>query len=177
MKFLCVFCGSRPGASPAYTEAARGLGHTLGRAGWGLVYGGASVGLMGTLANAALEVGAPVVGVIPLSLVEREMAHRGLTELVVVDGMHARKAQMAARSDAFCALPGGLGTFEELFEVVTWALLGLHHKPIGLLDVEGYYTPLLQMVSHGAREGFVRPEHAALLRRFESASQMLAEFA
>jgi uncharacterized protein (TIGR00730 family) len=160
---VCVFCGSRDGRSPAYLRAAREVGEALGRRGWGLVYGGASVGLMGAVADAALASGAPVVGVIPQSLADREIAHRGLTELVVVDGMHARKAEMAARCDAFLALPGGLGTFEELFEVLTWSLLGLHRKPVGLLDVEGYFSPLLAMVEHGAREGFIRPEHAALL--------------
>ena len=153
---LCVFCGSAFGARPAYLAAARRLGHLLGERGIGLVYGGASVGLMGSLADAALEAGAEVDGVIPRALVEREIAHPGLTRLHVVEGMHARKARMTELADAFAALPGGLGTLEELFEVWTWAQLGVHRKPLAVLDVEGYFAPLLAFLDHAAAEGFVR---------------------
>jgi len=153
---LCVFCGSATGARPGYLDAARRLGRSLGERGIGLVYGGASVGLMGALADAALEAGAEVDGVIPRTLVEREIAHRGLTRLHVVEGMHARKARMTELADAFAALPGGLGTLEELFEVWTWAQLGVHRKPLALLDVEGYYAPLVAFLDHAAAEGFVR---------------------
>ena len=160
---LCVFCGSASGVRPAYLAAARELGRLLGERGAGLVYGGASVGLMGALADAALAAGAEVDGVIPRALVEREIAHAGLTRLHVVEGMHARKARMAELADAFVALPGGLGTLEELFEVWTWAQLGVHDKPLALLDVDGYFAPLLAFLAHAEAEGFVRPAHRAAL--------------
>ena len=140
---LCVYCGSRPGDLPAYADAARAVGTEIGRRGWQLVYGGGRAGLMGVVADAALAAGAAVVGVIPQSLMVRELGHAGLTELHVVDTMHQRKTMMAERSDAFLALPGGIGTFEELFEVWTWRQLGYHDQPIGLLNVAGYYDPLL----------------------------------
>lgn len=163
MKRVCVFCGSKPGAREAYREAARELGHALVERGYGLVYGGASVGLMGTLAGAVLEKGGEVIGVIPEALLARELAHADLNELHVVGTMHERKALMAAKADAFIAMPGGFGTFEELFEVVTWGQLGIHRKPIGLLDVEGYYDAVLALVDRGVAEGFIPETHRELL--------------
>ena len=162
---VCVFCGSRSGVRSAYVEAARALGTLLATRGIGLVYGGASVGLMGAIADAALAAGGEVIGVIPKTLVAREVSHGGLSELHVVDSMHERKAMMAARSDAFIAMPGGLGTLEELFEVATWGMLGLHHKPIGLLDVEAYWSSLVDWLHRAAEEGFVDKAHLALFRR------------
>jgi uncharacterized protein (TIGR00730 family) len=163
MKSLCVFCGSSPGTSPDYAAAAQRLGQLLADRGVGLVYGGASVGLMGTLANATLEAGGSVVGVIPRALWQREVGHTGLTELRVVESMHERKALMAELSDAFLALPGGLGTLEELFEVWTWALLGIHAKPCALLNVRRYFDPLLAFIDHATRELFIRHAHRDLL--------------
>jgi uncharacterized protein (TIGR00730 family) len=162
MKRICVFCGSSPGARPEYLAMARTLGDRLAARRLGLVYGGASVGLMGALADAALAANGEVIGIIPRALDAREIAHRGLTELHVVDSMHTRKAMMAARADAFIALPGGLGTMEELFEVMTWRLLGLHKKPVGLLDVGGYYASLRAFLTKTIDEGFLRREHLAL---------------
>lgn len=160
---VCVFCGSSMGARQAYTDAARRVGEALAGAGMGLVYGGGRVGLMGVVADAALAAGGRVVGVIPEPLATRELAHDGLTELHVVRTMHERKALMAERSGGFLALPGGVGTFEEFFEVLTWAMLGLHRKPVGLLDVEGYYGPMLAMLDQAVTERFLRPEHRALV--------------
>jgi uncharacterized protein (TIGR00730 family) len=161
---LCVYCGSRPGERPAYAEAARCVGRALGERGWQLVYGGGRAGLMGIVANAALEAGAPVVGVIPQSLMDREVGHQGLTELHVVDTMHQRKLMMAERSDAFVALPGGIGTFEELFEVWSWRQLGYHDKPLGLLNVDGYYDALLAFMARTVDQGFVAPPQHGLLQ-------------
>jgi uncharacterized protein (TIGR00730 family) len=160
---VCVFCGSSTGARPSYAEAARRVGATLARHGLGLVYGGGRVGLMGVLADAALDAGGRVVGVIPDPLATKELAHTGLSELHVVPGMHERKALMAGLSSGFLALPGGVGTFEEFFEIFTWSVLGLHRKPIGLLDVDGYYGPLRALLDHAVAERFVRPEHRALV--------------
>ena len=160
---VCVFCGSSTGARASYADAARRLGAALAKEGLGLVYGGGRVGLMGALADAALAAGGRVVGVIPDPLATREVAHQGLTELHVVPGMHERKALMAARSAGFITLPGGLGTFEEFFEIVTRAVLGLHRKPIGLLNVDRYFDPLLSMLDHAAAERFVRREHLAMI--------------
>jgi uncharacterized protein (TIGR00730 family) len=160
---VCVFCGSSPGARPVYLEAARELGALLAERGIGLVYGGASVGLMGELADAVLAADGEAIGVIPRSLLGRELAHARLTELHVVETMHERKALMADLSGAFVALPGGAGTLDELFEALTWRQLGLHSKPIGLLDVDGFFEPLLALADHLVEEGFVRPEHRALL--------------
>lgn len=160
LKSVCVFCGSRMGARPEYLDATRALGAELARRGLTLIYGGANVGLMGALADAALARGGKVVGVLPQVLRDRELAHPGLTELHFVDSMHTRKAMMAARADAFIAMPGGIGTFEELFEVTTWAQLGLHHKPIGLLNVADFYGPLLALMRRAVDEGFV-PEARA----------------
>jgi uncharacterized protein (TIGR00730 family) len=160
---VCVYCGSQPGARPGYAEAARAFGTLLAREGVGLVYGGGRVGLMGVLADAVLAGGGEATGVIPHGLAAREVAHTGLSALHVVGSMHERKARMAALADAFVALPGGLGTLEELAEMLTWAQLGLHRKPCALLDVDGYYGALLRFLDHAAAEGFVRPEHRPLL--------------
>lgn len=155
---VCVFCGSSNGRSPSFADAATALAECAVARGIRIVYGGASVGVMGALADAVLACGGEVVGVIPRSLVDRELAHRSLTELRVVGTMHERKALMAELADAFVALPGGLGTLEELFEVWTWGMLGLHAKPYGLLDVDGYYQPLIRFLDHARDEGFIRPE-------------------
>lgn len=162
MKRICVFCGANEGAQPIYLKAARSLGATLARRGLGLVYGGGRLGLMGALANGALEAGGEVIGVIPQTLAERGLAHAGLTELRVVASMHERKALMASLSDAFIALPGGFGTLEEFFEVLTGAQLGLHLKPCGLLNVQGFYEPLLNLFRHTVTEQFAEPGHQAL---------------
>jgi uncharacterized protein (TIGR00730 family) len=161
--YVCVFCGSSAGSRPAYADAAQRIGTTLARHGLGLVYGGGRVGLMGVVADAALAAGGRVIGVIPEPLATKELAHTGLTELRVVRTMHERKALMAELSAGFLALPGGVGTFEEFFEIVTWAVLGLHRKPVGLLNVEGYYDPLRALLDHAVAERFVRPEHRALV--------------
>ncbi|WP_211260640.1 TIGR00730 family Rossman fold protein [Amycolatopsis jejuensis] len=174
---ICVFCGSARGFSPEYTDAAAGMGKLLAQRGIGLVYGGASVGTMGVVADAALAAGGEVIGVIPEVLSSVEIAHGGLTELHVVADMHQRKAKMAELSDAFVALPGGAGTLEELFEVWTWAQLGIHRKPIGLLDVAGYYTPLVAFADHMQQEGFLRPETRALLTVDSDAAALLDRFA
>ena len=152
---ICVYCGSRPGANPAFAEAAAGVGRWIGERGGQLVYGGGRSGLMGVVADAALAAGARVVGVIPQALVDREQAHRGCTELHVVDTMHERKRRMAERADAFLALPGGIGTMEEFFEIWTWYQLGYHGKPVGLLNVGGYYDALLQFLHTGVQAGFM----------------------
>ncbi len=159
-KSVCVFCGSRMGARPEYLEGARALGTEIARRGLTLVYGGTSVGLMGAVADAALAQGGKVIGVLPHVLSDREIAHKGLTELHLVDSMHTRKAMMAQLSGAFIAMPGGVGTFEELFEITTWAQLGIHHKPIGLLNVADFYGPLLAMMRRAVDEGFI-PETRA----------------
>jgi uncharacterized protein (TIGR00730 family) len=156
---ICVFCGSSPGADPAYSDAASQLGQFLARWGIELVFGGGHVGLMGVLADAVLEGGGRAIGVIPEALMARELGHRSLTELRVVKSMHERKAMMAELSDGFIALPGGFGTFEEFLEVVTWVQLGLHAKPCGLLNVRGYYDPLLELIGRGVREHFIREQH------------------
>jgi uncharacterized protein (TIGR00730 family) len=160
---ICVFCGSSTGRGSAYVDAARALGRTLASREIGLVYGGASVGLMGVIADAALDAGGEVSGVIPQSLVDREIAHPGLSRLDIVDGMHERKARMAELADGFIALPGGAGTLEELFEAWTWGMLGLHHKPIGLLDVDGYFDSLLGLTRHMVDQGFLGAAHRDML--------------
>jgi uncharacterized protein (TIGR00730 family) len=152
---VCVYCGSRHGARPAYTEAARALGSAIGARGWQLVYGGGNVGLMGEVADAVLAAGGRVVGVIPESLMQREVGHTGLTELHVVPNMHQRKQMMAERADAFIALPGGIGTLEELYEVWTWRQLGYHRQPIGLINVDGFYDTLLAFMQQTVDEGFL----------------------
>jgi len=160
---VCVFCGSQPGTRPAYLQAARDLGAQLARRGWTAVYGGGHVGMMGALADSALAAGGKVIGVIPEHLMRPEVAHQGLTELLVVDSMHTRKRIMAGRSDAFVVLPGGYGTFEEMFEMVTWRQLELHAKPVGLVNVDGYFDHLLQFLRHAAGQEFIRPQHRGLL--------------
>lgn len=170
---VCVFCGSGIGAEPAYEEAARSLGRALARGGHGLVYGGAGRGLMGVVADAVLESGATAVGVLPERLFEREVAHPRLTELVVVRSMHERKAEMAARADAFVVLPGGLGTLDETFEILTWAQLGIHGKPVGMLNVRGYFDALLAFLDHAVGQGFVRTGDRELLRVAEDAEALL----
>ncbi len=160
---VCVFCGSNTGARAAYLAQAQSVGRLLASEGIGLVYGGGCVGLMGALADAALGAHGTVIGVIPEALVAAEVAHGGLADLRVVPSMHERKKAMADLADAFVALPGGFGTFDELFEIVTWAQLGFHAKPIGLLNVDGYFDPLLEMVDHAVAEGFVAADHARLL--------------
>jgi hypothetical protein len=163
LKSLCVFCGSRFGRDPRYRAAAETLGRLIAERGLQLVYGGGSVGLMGALADAALASGGRVVGVIPEALVRREVGHDRLTERHVVHSMHERKALMAELADGFLALPGGFGTFDELFEIVTWAQLGLHGKPVGLLNVAGYYDGLLELVRHASAECFVHHANRSLL--------------
>jgi uncharacterized protein (TIGR00730 family) len=172
---ICVFCGSSTGRTPAYAEAAAGLGRLLAERGIGLVYGGATVGTMGIIADAVMTAGGEVHGVIPRQLFDREVAHRGLTELYEVADMHERKARMAELADAFIALPGGAGTLEELFEVWTWSQLGLHTKPIGLLDVAGYYQRLQPLLDHMVAEGFLRPEYRDALRIRADAPALLDE--
>lgn len=163
MNRICVFCGSSPGLRPEYARAAREMGIALAEQGIGLVYGGGRVGLMGVVADAVMQAGGEVTGVIPEALMRREVGHAGITELRVVGSMHARKALMADLSDGFVALPGGYGTFEEFCEVITWSQLGIHPKPCGLLNAAGYYAPLLAMFDRGVAEGFIRPEHRALV--------------
>lgn len=160
---VCVFCGSSPGAHPEYREVAGALGRLLAERRIALVYGGGKVGLMGEISDAVLGAGGEVIGVIPRHLEAREIAHRGLTELRVVDSMHERKALMADLSDAFIALPGGLGTLEELFEVATWSQLGIHSKPLGLLNVRGYYDLLTGFLARAVEDRFVRAEHRSLI--------------
>lgn len=160
---VCVYCGSREGLRPAYRELAVRLGQAIARRGWQLVYGGGRAGLMGAVADAALAGGAPVVGVIPESLMRREVGHAGLTELHVVSTMHQRKQLMAERSDAFVAMPGGIGTLEELFEVWTWRHLAYHDRPIGVLDVQGYWSPLVDFLRRSCAEGFMDEGQLAML--------------
>lgn len=173
MKRVCVFLGSSPGARPEYAEAARRLARELVGRGLEIVYGGGNVGLMGVLADAALEAGGHVIGVIPESLVALEVAHTGLPDLRRVDSMHARKALMADLADAFVTLPGGIGTFEECFEILTWAQLGMHRSPCGLLDVAGYWGAMRSMLEHAVAERFLRPEHLDLLLVAESPGELL----
>jgi uncharacterized protein (TIGR00730 family) len=162
LRSLCVFCASSAGRDPAFAEAARAFGAMLAAEGITLVYGGGHVGLMGVLADAVLGAGGRVVGVIPRALWDREVGHRGTTEMHIVETMHERKAMMASLADAFVALPGGLGTLEEIFEVWTWGQLGIHAKPCGFLDVAGYYAPLFAFLDSAVERGLVRPEHRAM---------------
>jgi uncharacterized protein (TIGR00730 family) len=163
LKRICVFCGSSPGGHPAYRAAAADLGRELARRGITLVYGGGKVGLMGVLADAAIAAGGEVIGVIPESLMAKEVGHAGLPDLRVVGSMHERKALMAELADGFIALPGGVGTFEEFFEIVTWAQLGLHARPCGLLNVRGFYDPLLGLLDHAVAERFIQPAHREIV--------------
>jgi hypothetical protein len=174
---VCVFCGSSPGKKPAYREAARRVGEVFAERGVELVYGGASVGTMGVVADAVLARGGAVHGVIPQSLVDREVAHGGLTTLKVVDGLHERKAAMSELADAYLTLPGGAGTLEELFEVFTWAQLGLHSKPIALLDVDGYYQPMLRFLENMSEEGFLADDFRRMLFVTTEVAEALDRFA
>ncbi|MBU3737134.1 MAG: TIGR00730 family Rossman fold protein [Methylobacterium sp.] len=173
LRSLCVYCGSSPGNDPRFVEAARALGALLAAQGIRLVYGGARIGVMGAVADAALAAGGAVVGVIPHALTDKEVAHDGLTEMHVVDSMHQRKAMMADLSDGFIALPGGIGTFEELFEIWTWGQLGIHAKPCGLLNVAGYYDLLVAVLDGAADAGFIRPRHRGMLLTADSAEALL----
>lgn len=173
MRRICVFCGSKIGVREAYAQAARALGEAIAHRGLELVYGGGSLGLMGLLADAALAAGGHVIGVLPRGLFSREVPYRGLSELIEVASMHERKAVMADLADAFVALPGGFGTCDELFEVVTWAQIGIHSKPIALMDVEDYFAPLAAFAGQAEREGFVPPGCAALLMRLYDVNAVL----
>jgi uncharacterized protein (TIGR00730 family) len=172
---LCVFCGSNGGAQAAYLEAAEAVGRGLAQRGLRVVYGGGKVGMMGAVADAARAAGGEVVGVIPQAIFDLEIGHTGLDDLRVVGSMHERKALMAELSDAFIALPGGIGTLEELFEVYTWAQLGIHSKPLGLIDVAGYYQPLVAFLDHAVQERFLRPETRTLLAVSESLDDLIGE--
>ena len=177
MKNVCVFCGSSPGQGSAWMDAARDLGAALAARGLGVVYGGAHVGTMGAVAGAALAAGGEVVGVMPQRLVDREVAHTSLTRLEIVGTMHERKARMAELADAFIALPGGFGTLDELFEILTWAQIGVHAKPIGLLDIGGFFGPLLAYLDHAVALGFIQPRHRALLHVATDPQALLAVLA
>ncbi len=176
MKRICVYCGSSPGKLPQYRHAARTLGHELAARGIALVYGGASIGVMGTIADAVLAKGGEVSGVIPAVLSTREITHRGLNELFVVNSMHERKAKMAELSDGFIALPGGWGTIEEIFEMLTWAQLGLHEKPCGLLNISSYYDHLFAFLEHAIDQRFVQQEFRPMIMMEQSASTLLDRF-
>ena len=175
LKSICVYCGSSPGSKPIYAENAAEVGRWLAGASIRIVYGGGQVGLMGIVADAAIAAGGEVVGIIPAALDRREVAHTGLTELHVVETMHQRKAMMAELSDAFLTLPGGLGTLEELFETLTWSQLGIHSKPVGLLDVDGFFDPLLAMLDQFVTRGFLRQEHRDLLLEAETLPEMIRQ--
>ena len=177
LRRVCVFCGSSSGARPAYAQAAERLGRLLAARGIGLVYGGSHLGLMGTVADAARAAGASVTGVIPQMLVDKEAAHRGLEDLRVVASMHERKALMAELADGFIAMPGGFGTLEEFCEMLTWAQLGVHRKPCGLLNVDGFYDPLLALLDHAVRERFLKPVNRDLVLAEADAEQLLDRMA
>jgi len=176
MKRICVFCGSSAGSQPEYRACAEQLGAELTRRKIGLVYGGGNVGLMGEIADSVLEAGAEAIGVIPEHLMTREIGHDRLTKLHIVRSMHERKALMADLSDAFIALPGGFGTLEEFFEVLTWSQLGLHAKPCGIVNALAYYAPLLRMLDHAVDERFLKPQNRALLIARETPSDLLQAF-
>ena len=175
MRAVCVYCGSRMGVGPSYKQAAETLGRLLAERGITLVYGGGDVGLMGVLADSAMAAGGTVIGVIPQALMEKEVGHRAVSELIVTHDMHQRKLTMADRADAFIALPGGIGTLEELFETFTWLQLGFHKKPIGLLDVNGYYEKLTGFLDHMVAENFLRADQLAMLHRATDPAALLDE--
>jgi uncharacterized protein (TIGR00730 family) len=177
MRRICVYAGSNPGSDPAYAEAARALAALMAARGIGLVYGGGKVGLMGVLADTILDAGGEAIGVMPQALIDREIGHPGLTELKVVHSMHERKALMAELADAFVAVPGGIGTLEELIEIYTWSQLGIHDKACGVLNVRGYYDGLAAFLDHAVREGFLRAEHRAALTVAEDPAELLDAFA
>ncbi len=176
MKSICVFCGSSYGALEAYADIARETGRAIAEQGYTLVYGGAKVGLMGTVADAALEAGGKVIGVLPRSLQDKEIGHEGLSELHLVDSMHERKAMMADLSDAFIALPGGVGTLEEIFEVWTWGQLGYHKKPCGFLNAEGYYDHLIAFLDHQTEQGFTKQVMRDMAQIASSPLDMIRQF-
>jgi len=176
LRRICVFCGSSPGNRPEHREAALSLADTLVERKLGLVYGGASVGLMGQIADRVLERGGEVIGVIPNTLIEMEVAHGGLADLHRVGSMQERKAVMAELSDAFISLPGGFGTLDEMTEMVTWSILNLHNKPSGLLNIGGYYDPLLRFLDHAVTEGFIKPKHRALVIVATTPAELLDQF-
>src|SRR3954463_8916797 len=177
LQSVCVFCGSAAGTNPVYAETARELGRALAARKLTLLYGGGRVGLMGQVAGSVLDSGGTVVGVIPHSLALKEIAQEDCTELIVVNTMHERKALMADRSDAFVALPGGYGTCDELFEILTWAQLGIHRKPVALLNVNGFFTPLLSWLDHIVAEGLLKPKHRKLLLDSETVNDLLDKLA
>ena len=177
MKRVCVYCGSSPGRGDGYRTLARSMGAALAERGLGLVYGGASIGLMGEAADAALAGGTEVIGIIPTVVQDREVAHTGLTQLICVNTMHERKTLMAERADAFVAMPGGLGTLEEMFEILTWAQLGMHDKPVGLLNGEGYFDGLVAFLDHCVAEELIQPRHRALLRVANDPATLLDQLA
>ena len=177
MRRVCVYAGSNPGTNPAYADAARGFAAELAQRAIGLVYGGGKVGLMGVLADTMLEAGGEAIGVMPRALIDREIGHPGLTELNVVDSMHERKALMADLADAFVAVPGGIGTLEELIEVYTWSQLGIHTKACGVLNVRGYYDHLAALLDHAVAEGFLRPQHRAVLSVASEPAELLDRLA
>ena len=172
---ICVYCGSNTGSQPIHADVAATVGRSLAELGIRVVYGGGQVGLMGIVADAAMAAGGEVIGIIPAALDRREVAHTGLTELHIVETMHERKAMMAELSDAFLTLPGGLGTLEELFETLTWNQLGIHRKPVGLINVDGFFHPLLAMLDQFVARGFLRQEHRELLLESESLPEMIAQ--
>lgn len=174
MQSICVFCGSSFGTRPIYREAAIELGQVMAKENIALVWGGGKVGLMGTVADAVIQAGGEAIGVIPGFMVEKELAHPDASEMIEVDSMHTRKALMADRSEGFIAMPGGFGTFDELFEILTWAQLHIHGKPVGLLNTDGYYDPLLAMVEHSIREGFVRPSNLDLFVVASTPAELIA---
>ncbi|GEM_PF-22936 len=176
-KLLCVFCGSQSGGRKIYSNAANAVGDEIARQGMGLVFGGGKIGLMGTVADAVLAGGGPVVGVIPDVLMTKELAHENVTKLEVVSSMHERKARMAELASGFLTLPGGIGTFEEFFEIVTWAVLGIHQKPIGLLNVDGYFDPILRLLGHAVEEKFLRPQHLDLILVGEDPAALVSQLA
>jgi uncharacterized protein (TIGR00730 family) len=177
MKSICVYCGSSPGARPEYAAAAEELARELAGRGITIVYGGSSKGIMGRLADAALAANGRVVGVLPRSLIEKEVGHDGLHELHIVSSMHERKALMSELADGFIALPGGFGTLEEIIEAITWAQLGFHAKPCGLLNVGGYFDALQQFIAHAVAEQFIRSQHHGILQVADSAAALLEKFA
>ncbi len=174
LRSLCVFCGSSPGVRPDYVQAAEGFGRLLAQRNIELVFGGGSVGMMGAVARSTLAAGGKAIGVIPRALLKKEIAQTGLSHMHVVESMHERKALMAKLSDGFVALPGGFGTLEEFFEVLTWAQLGFHHKPVALLDVAGFYAPMITLLEHMSTEGFVRPNQLRLAMTETNAEKLLA---